>query len=491
MSPATLKDERNNVTISADGQSVTVRPYSASSGIFDSLRFNTSAGATADDEGEVVWNNTDKTLDLKVNGATLQMGQEFHVRVHNNSGAQLGNGKVIAVSGVSNNRPSAALADASVRQSARSVLGLATEDIADGSEGFVTAKGLVRGVNTSSWIVGTPLFLDGSTAGDLKPYASPAPPLAVVFIGIVVAQHATAGAIYVDLVNQPLLTELVDVDVNSPATGEILVYNASTQTFENKVPNSTIHFSLPFYESKPDRGSELQMLGGMESVISGGSVSSGSPDVGTSGCSKLLFVINAGSDTAGSITITGDSVDRNTGAVTASDTEVVTIDGLTTDASDTDAVGNPRYSITSAPITTKWFQGSVTISTTDVNLSDFDCYGVAFHQFGDDPASVVVAGIDITALSTSTDGWLYAYMYSLEVTDGMATITRIASAELPSSVVTAARHHRRKIDNAAKALNPSTDGIWINIYPGPFNQRYWQDMTVLALYDATSPVVLS
>ena len=459
--------------------------------VVDKIAFDVASGATADAEGEMVWNAIDKTIDVRIDGAVLQAGQEFHVRVYNNTGANIYNGEVVTLSGASGTLPYAALADATDRLSSRATLGIATEDIIKDTEGMITTKGMVRGLNTAAFPPGTPLFLHASTPGALQGFFPPSPPTSVVFLGICVTQDAAEGSILVTLVTSPTLTELVDVDVSAPETSHLLVYNAAASTFENKVPSVTTLQSLSAYVDKVSRGKSINQFGGMERVVEGDTLGSGDDLALTNGCGKLVIVVNAGSDLAGDILLTGDTVNRNTGEITVGDTETVTLAGLTTDTSDTDAQGNERHGFAGAYITTNWFQGDVTISTTEVTLTDVDVYGVAFHQFGDTPMSIVPQAFDITARSTSGSGWLYGYAYALRVESGRCTVGRGASVEMPASSVTANLMMRRKIAAGVGSLDPSTDGFWVEIFAGPFNQTYWGDITTIAIYEATSLLTLS
>jgi hypothetical protein len=459
--------------------------------IVDQISFD-KAAAVSVAEGEMAWNDTDKCIDVGSDGTTLQVGQEDPTRIYNNNGVQIDNGEVVSIeSDATSGRIHGVLADATSRSNARATIGLATQDIAVGSEGNVTQRGLVRGVDTSAYSVGDPLFLHASTPGAMQTTPPPSPPTSVVFIGVVVVA-AEDGTIWVNVSIPSTLTELVDVDVSGPATNELLVYNATTSTFENKTPSLTQKLTLSNYVDKPARGKQLAQFGGIEKILDAGSFSAGTPDAATNGCGKLLFVINAGADLVGDFTVTGDTVDRNTGAITVGDTEVVTLDGASTDTSDTDAKGNVRYAFSGAYVTTKWFQGAISISTTEVDVSDFDIWNVAFHQFGDTPTSVELDTFDVTGLPTNTAAWLYAYVYSLEVTNGTCEVVRQGTIEIPDSAIDAADvHYRRKIGGIGKTLDPSTDGIWVDIFPGPFNQTYWGDIDTIVIYAATSPLTLS
>jgi hypothetical protein len=459
----------------------------------DRLAFDTTLGPQTMVEGEMSWNAVDHCIDVELSNPTLQVGQELMIRIYNGTGFNIYDGDVVSIeSDATGDRIHGVKADSTIRANARATVGLATEDILAGEEGFVTTEGLVRGLNTLACPVCTPLFVHESRPGGLEGPPGPLPPLSAVFVGVCVKQDADEGIIWVSVSAPPTLTELVDVFVSAPDTNHLLVYNAGTSVFENKLPSITTKETLSSYVDQPVRGKEMAQFGGMEVVLAGGNVSTGTPETATNGCGKLLLSINAGADVVGDITITGNTVDRNTGAITVADTEVVTLDGLTTDNSDTDAAGNVRHALIHAYITTKWFQGDLTITTTEVDVSDFDIYNVAFHQFGDTPTSVELDTLDITALPTNTAAWFYAYMYSLEVTNGTCNVTREASIELPSAVIDAANlHYRRKIGNIGTVLDPSDDGVWVDIYAGPFNQTYWEDITTILIYAATSPVTLS
>jgi hypothetical protein len=90
----------------------------------------------------------------------------------------------------------------------------------------------------------------------------------------------------------------------------------------------------------------------MEALVTGGAVGPTTPGddlVFTKGVGKFLIVVNtdAGDDYVGDITVTGDSVDRETGAVTTTDTDTLTINGVSTDTTTTDNDGHQIHSSSS------------------------------------------------------------------------------------------------------------------------------------------------
>lgn len=227
------------------------------------------------------------------------------------------------------------------------------------------------------------------------------------------------------------------------------------------------------------RNLDEQWLGEFGAIVTEGALSSGSPLAGTNGIGKLLIVLNAGSDFDGTITVTGTKVDRNTGAETASFTDDIVIDALTTDDSDTDAESNVRHAFTGAYITSVWFKGAFTLSTTDVNLSDVDIYNIAFEQFNDSPL-LTLQTFDATLLVTNSSAWFYAYAYlvAVDTTTQKANITRPASLELPAADTAADKRYRRRKGNITQAFDGSSDGMWIELFFGPDTQNYLSNISV-------------
>jgi hypothetical protein len=175
--------------------------------------------------------------------------------------------------------------------------------------------------------------------------------------------------------------------------------------------------ALQMYDAEPDRGAVTNVHGGLVSLATGQPLDSVPTDlVVTKGIGKVMVAINAGSDVAGDITVTGESIDRETGASTPADTDTLTVDAVTTDGSDTDSNGNTRYSFTGAYITSKWFTGTVTLSTADLTLTDVDVYHVSFEQFNDSK-SIVLTTFDANIFTTNVAAEFDAYLYSLEVTN--------------------------------------------------------------------------
>ena len=435
-------------------------------------------------EGRLQWNIEDGVLEVGLPGGdvNLQIGQEMLIRCRNTTGVQIDNGSVVYQTGASGNKPLIALADASTFATSL-VVGIATEDIAHNENGYVTVSGLVRDVNTLGMTSGNLLWLS-PTAGEYTETRPEAPDLNVL-VGAVIAVHATEGVIYARPINVHRLATLSDVyKGDPPSDGDSPIWDAGDSRFEMKSPTVSYgsEVCLASYVDKKERNAEYNLHGGLDSLDTGSALDSVPTDiVVTAGTGKILIVVNAGADVTGTITVTGTTVDRNTGVETGADTDTVRVGGLTTDGSDTDASGNVRHSFTDAYITSKWFKGSVTLSTTNLTLSDVDTYQVSFEQFNDAP-DVTLETFDITALATNASAWLYAYLYTVEtgiqVEFDSCNITRLATLDLPAAEVSANKYYRLRRGNLDTDIVGTTDGIWVDLFPGPLASVYWEDVNI-------------
>ena len=170
------------------------------------LQFNTD-NTSAPEEGEVCWIPEEGTLGVGMPGGnvTLNSGMETFIprRVENKTGADMSNGDLIYISGGTGVNVRVALAQADTSATAETTIAMLTEDIDDNGKGYATTFGLVRGdatqpIDTSSWAPGTILYLSAATAGGVTD-TLPEHPNYVVRIGQVFRQHATEGAILVNI----------------------------------------------------------------------------------------------------------------------------------------------------------------------------------------------------------------------------------------------------------------------------------------------------
>lgn len=204
-------------------------------------------------------------------------------------------------------------------------------------------------------------------------------------------------------------------------------------------------------------------------------LNSTTPIVGDGGVSKVMAVVLAGTVTTGSYTITGTSIDRNTGVETASDTEIINIDGLSINNSTVDSNGNTVYDYTDAYVSFKWWKGTLTFSTTDLDLTEIRFAQISFEQFNDTP-DIVIDTFDTTYITSNVSAEMDAYLYSVEVNGNMLNVSVIADLHHETGLF-ADNSYRRRNGNIAKSLDGTTDGIFIDLYLNPENLTYFSSFT--------------
>jgi hypothetical protein len=157
-----------------------------------------------------------KLTSITVDSATLL--RKF---VHNNSGVPIPKGAAVYETGSSGTTITVALADASTEATASQTLGLAQEAIADNSNGYVVAVGLLDGISTATLTEGQICWLS-ETPGQLTT-TRPTQPAHGVVCGYCVKQApGTAGILYVKVDNGLELAELHDVLLTGAVTGSVL-----------------------------------------------------------------------------------------------------------------------------------------------------------------------------------------------------------------------------------------------------------------------------
>ena len=171
----------------------------------------------------------------------LQIGQEEVVYVYNNTGIQINEGQVVKITGSQGQRVTVALAQANNDGNSATILGMATENIANNASGFVTTQGVVNNINTNGFADGTVIYLSPTTPGGFTA-TKPVAPNHLVLVGYIVkGGSGGAGSIFIHPQNGYELSELHDVLITSVANNNLLRYNSAVPAWVNIVgPNGTI-----------------------------------------------------------------------------------------------------------------------------------------------------------------------------------------------------------------------------------------------------------
>lgn len=124
-------------------------------------------------------------------------------------------------------------------------LGIAAEDIASNEDGNVSSYGEIKGINTSSYPEGAVLWCNPGVPGGLTPTEPSAPNLKLAVAAVV--SQKNNGTLMVRWDTGRRLQDLHDVQISeTPADGDILIYNATNNRWENNANNSV--------EEAPDDG---------------------------------------------------------------------------------------------------------------------------------------------------------------------------------------------------------------------------------------------
>jgi hypothetical protein len=223
----------------------------STSGTLSKLSFNTGIADPVLTQGQVSWDSTEGTLNLGITNTHAQhIGEELHYRVRNNSASTLLKGTAVYASGLTDSGSSRIevlpfTANGSVREV--KFMGLVTEDISVGINGYTTHYGHIHALDTRGdatangttnkiWATGEPAW----AAGDIL-YAHPTvagkltkiEPQHSISVAIILNRHQTQGKLFVRPTSFGHLEDDHDVNISGVAHNDVLVYNSGTSLWEN------------------------------------------------------------------------------------------------------------------------------------------------------------------------------------------------------------------------------------------------------------------
>ena len=230
-------------------------PYTGATTNVNLGEFQLSAGQITFDQsptgtagvGVMRWNNTDGTVNIGLKGgqSTLKIGQETVARVVNGAGVNLlaSQYKVVKVTNAQGQRLQVNLAQANNDNNSVDTIGIVSENINNNQEGYIKILGQIEEINTTgslqseTWADGDVLYLSTTVAGaitNIKPVATSGH---IVVLGYVEYAHAIHGKIFVKIMNGWEIDELHNVYINpaTQANNDLLVYNSTSQLWENEV----------------------------------------------------------------------------------------------------------------------------------------------------------------------------------------------------------------------------------------------------------------
>jgi len=268
-----------------------------------------------------------------------------------------------------------------------------------------------------------------------------------------------------------------DVTITS-LTPSMPVWSDANKKLVSKAVVIPVPIVISMYDAQPARNSETNWNGGFVPLVTTQPLSSGVPINVTKGTGKIVVYVISGADVDGTITITGDTIDRETGVKTVGDTDTIVVDALTTNNSITDSNGNLVHMFIGAYITSKWFTGAVVLSTTDLNITSMNVYHISFDQFNDN-SDMTIDTFDVSLITTNVNAEFDAYLYVIHVTTGdKCDIHLEGELHLGADGETAIanRYWRLRKGNIDDTVDGSTDGFWVDIHYSN-NPAYIEDVT--------------
>lgn len=215
--------------------------------------------------GRIYYDTTYETLSADIGSAvghkvTLQIGQEALRYVHNNSGVNIPDGSVVYATGVYNGGggPDVICVGLAIATGTTKsvVLGVATQVIENNEYGYVTVRGHINDLDTSSsstpysgMTVGDNLYLSDTILGGITNVA-PISPSVEINIGRLITKDATVGKIYVNIFPAYSLNDLTNVTVSSPILDDVLKWNGN-EWVNGPMSTTSASAGVNFYNGTP------------------------------------------------------------------------------------------------------------------------------------------------------------------------------------------------------------------------------------------------
>ena len=236
----------NSVTINSTGNYSSVNSISTP----DYIQFDTTAN-TNPVTGLMGWDSVEGTLNLGLSsGKHIHLGEESVFRVRNSTGSTIGKGTALYASGV---EPSGRIqvtpyvANGSVREVR--FMGLATESISSGVNGFVQHFGYVRDLDTrgtsstsisvgdETWAAGDLLYVHPTVPGKLTNVK----PQHEIVVAIIIIRHQSTGILFVRPTSGGHLEDIHNISLSSLSNEDILIYNSASSIWVNSPKQNIIN----------------------------------------------------------------------------------------------------------------------------------------------------------------------------------------------------------------------------------------------------------
>jgi len=240
------------------------------------LYFDTTVGDVDQVAGQLNWNSEAGSLDLGLTSdLTIHLGQSVLFRVKNSTGSTITKGEAVYASGVLGGGQIIQVAPFVADESIDEVrfIGLMTDDLANGEDGFVNHFGHIKNVdlrtsntvlnpNAETWNIGDILFVDDTSPCGLTKVQ----PKDDIYVSFVVADGQN-GELFVRITDPGHINDLHDVDTSGLVDNNFLVWNSGNEVWE---PSTTLTFDGTTLHTDTDGISAI--FGRNNSLTNGGKV---------------------------------------------------------------------------------------------------------------------------------------------------------------------------------------------------------------------------
>jgi len=215
----------------------------------DHVDFNTD-NSFENTTGRLRWNSSEGTLDLGLSPTKeIHIGQDAVYRVRNSTGSIILKGTALYASGV---EPSGRIdvspyvADGLIREVR--FMGLATENISNGVNGFVQHFGYLKGLDTrgteetaisvgdETWAAGDILYVHPTVPGKLTNVR----PQHEIIVALLINRHQSSGILFVRPSTHGHIDDIHDIELTNLQDKDILSYNSTSGLWENGQPDTIV-----------------------------------------------------------------------------------------------------------------------------------------------------------------------------------------------------------------------------------------------------------
>lgn len=271
--------------------------------------FTPQGSAPAYAKGNVWYDATAEALSVQddISGTSIQLGHETILKVRNTTGSTIVNGSAVYINGATGQIPTIALAKADAAATSR-LVGIATHDIANNTNGKITIYGVVNDLNTSAFSEGATVYLSATVAGAFTATA----PTGVnqrVTVGVIASSHVSTGKLVVislGALSSPDLATPPPIGNTTPNTGAfsaVAVNFVDSTSTPGNVTNNSARGRVAFGAG----ASTVVVTNSLATAASMIIVTLRAPDTALTSILRVL-------PTAGSFTITANAASTGTAA---------------------------------------------------------------------------------------------------------------------------------------------------------------------------------